>query len=444
MVYIIVQLIKVLLIIFFALFTFSCFNHLNSRNNVSSVVTGIVLFIFHGTANVALYLETKDFTIILSYVAQIALLVTCWFVFTKLYKNVNRVLIQMIQMFLSIGFIMLTRLSATKSYRQIAYCFIALFICCFIPLIMNKTKNLRRYTLSFAIIGIGLLGLVLVLGVVSYGANLSLSLGPITIQPSEFVKITYVLAVAGMFYKQPKFRTLVITAAIAAIHVLILVVSTDLGGALIYYVTFLIMLYVATRKPMYIFIGSSAGILAAMLAYKLFSHVRIRVLAWKDPFLVIDDAGYQVTQSLFSIGTGGWFGLGLNEGTPNAIPVVTKDFIYAAISEEMGGIIALCLVLLCLCCFMLMINEALQLKHQYTKLIALGFGCTYILQVFLNVGGVIKFIPSTGVTLPLISYGGSSLVSTIVMFSILFILPTVDHQEKEVIANERAQIKATK
>ena len=129
--------------------------------------------------------------------------------------------------------------------------------------------------------------------------------------------------------------------------------------------------------------------------------------------------GYQICQSLFAIGTGGWFGMGLYQGMPDKIPVVEQDFVFAAISEELGGVFALCLLLVCVSCYLMFLNIAMQIKDQFYKLIALGLGTVYGFQVFLTIGGVTKFIPSTGVTLPLVSYGGSSLLSTTIIFAII-------------------------
>lgn len=165
--------------------------------------------------------------------------------------------------------------------------------------------------------------------------------------------------------------------------------------------------------------GLGGGSLASWVAYRLFDHVKVRVLAWQNPFGYIDKEGYQISQSLFAIGTGGWFGMGLNQGLPTSIPVVDSDFIFAAIAEEFGGFFALFLILLYVNCFVILINIALKSEDNFLRLLSLGFSVMFGFQVFLSVGGVIKFIPSTGVTLPLISYGGSSMVSTIIMFMII-------------------------
>ena len=255
-------------------------------------------------------------------------------------------------------------------------------------------------------------------------------------QPSEFIKIIFVFYVACMLYENTDFVQVCVTTAIAAAHVLILVISRDLGSALIFFVTYLVMLYVATRRLFYFAGGILAGCIASVAGYSIFSHVRVRVLAWQDPLSVIENEGYQICQSLFAIGTGGWFGMGLYQGTPNKIPVVEEDFIFSAISEELGGIFALCLLMVCVSCFLMFLNVAMQMKDQFYKLIALGLGTVYGFQVFLTVGGVTKFIPSTGVTLPFVSYGGSSLLSTMIMFSVIQGLYILRQDEGEM--HERA------
>ena len=279
-------------------------------------------------------------------------------------------------------------------------------------------------------IGIILLLLVAVAGSTSYGAKLSLSIAGISVQPSEFVKIIFVFFIASMLYKNHDLKQFMITSIISAVFVLILVASRDLGGALLYFFTYLVMVYAATQK-FYVFAGGLGTLTgAAVVGYNLFSHVKTRVVAWKDPLSVIDNQGYQICQSLFAIGTGGWFGLGLNQGMPKKIPVVEKDFIFSAISEEMGAIFALCIIMVCISCFLMIFNVAMRMKDKFYKLVALGLGSVYALQVFLTIGGVIKFIPSTGVTLPLVSYGGSSLLSTLIIFGIIQGLYIIQDDER--------------
>ena len=177
------------------------------------------------------------------------------------------------------------------------------------------------------------------------------------------MKIIFVFFVAASLHYSKEFKNVVVTTAIAAAHVLVLVVSTDLGAALIFFVVYLVMLYVATRQPLYAVAGLGAGSLAAVAAYHLFSHIRVRVEAWQDPIGTYSGSGYQVAQSLFAIGMGGWFGSGLFQGQPDTIPVAETDFIFSAITEEMGVIYALCLILICVSCYVMFLNIAIELQN---------------------------------------------------------------------------------
>ena len=162
--------------------------------------------------------------------------------------------------------------------------------------------------------------------------------------------------------------------------------------------------------------------------------VKVRVTAWIDPWSDVGNKGYQIAQSLFAIGTGGWFGMGLCQGLPDKIPVVEKDFMFSAISEELGGIFAICLILIYLGCFLQFMMLAAKMKAVFYKLIAAGLGCLFIVQVLLTVGGATKFIPMTGVTMPFVSYGGSSVFSTFILFGVvqgLYILKKNEEEENE-------------
>ena len=170
---------------------------------------------------------------------------------------------------------------------------------------------------------------------------------------------------------------------------------------------------------MYLIIGLVAASGASVFAYHMFTHVKIRILAWTNPWTYIDNQGYQITQSLFAIGSGSWFGMGLYQGVPDDIPYVEEDFIFSSICEEFGTLFGMCLLLVILSCFLMMIKIALKCKTPFYRYAAFGFGIVYIFQIFLTVGGGIRFIPITGVTLPLVSYGGSSMVTTMIMFFVL-------------------------
>ncbi len=351
--------------------------------------------------------------------AELVLLRIIFIIYKHFYVAASDALVNNMCMLLAIGFLILSRLSTDKALRQFMLAVAAVVLTALIPLFVRKLKFLNRLAYLYALIGIAGLGLVAVAGSTDYGAKLNISLGPVTIQPSEFIKILFVFFLASMLYTIKDIKQIRLATILAGIHVLLLVASRDLGGAAIFLTAYLAMLYVATKRIELFAGGLLLGAVGAFLAYKIFTHVQNRVVAWLDPMSVIDSQGYQVAQSLFAIGTGGWFGSGMYEGMPEKIPVVTKDFVFAAISEEMGGFFALCLIFVCINCFLMFFNISMQIHDQFYKLIALGLGTVYGIQTFLTLGGVIRFIPSTGVTLPLVSYGGSSLLSTMILFAVI-------------------------
>lgn len=436
----IIELSKYLMILLFACYTFTCFHVLNGRKSekrqrrILKKQTKLI-FLIHLNAFVVIFAVQKSLNVVLAYVMQTALLCCIIMIYKYLYKRASRLIINNMCMLLAIGFIILYRLDPDKAMRQYQIAAAATVITMIIPFFIHKLHFFNRLTWVYAAVGIILLAVVAVLGSVSYGAKLSFRIAGIAIQPSEFVKILFVFFIASMLYQSTELVQVIKTTIIAALHVLILVVSKDLGAALIFFITYLIMLYVATRRPLYLAGGFVCGSVASVAAYYLFRHVRVRVTAWRDPLSVIDNEGYQVCQSLFAIGTGGWFGMGLYQGMPGKIPIVEEDFVFAAVSEELGGIFAVCLIMVCASCYLMFLNIAMQIHDPFYKLIALGLGTIYGFQVFLTIGGVTKFIPSTGVTLPLVSYGGSSLLSTFIIFAIiqgLYIL----REDEEVVSDE--------
>lgn len=389
------------------------------------------MFLIHFVAYGILWLKTGDERLIAFYAAQVIFFLCYIYVYRLFYHHVSRILAGNMCMLLSVGFIILTRLSFDRALKQFIIVLAAAVITWIIPFIMDRMWQLSKIPWVYGVLGLVLLGVVFITGNNSFGAQLSIGIGGFIFQPSEFVKISFVFFVATMFYRSTKFLTVCITTLVAALHVLILVASKDLGSALIFFVTYVLMLFVATGKWVLLLGGAGAGTAASVLAYRLFDHVRTRVLAWRNPWSDIDNKGFQITQSLFAIGTGGWFGMGLCQGMPGKIPVVEKDFVFSAISEELGGVFALCVLLICFGCFLQFMMIASRMKAVFYKLIGFGLGTVYIVQVFLTVGGVTKFIPSTGVTLPLISYGGSSVFSTFILFGVMQGLYILKRNEKE-------------
>ena len=443
MVNIIVELSKYLMIILMTSYTFLCFSIFGYQDpdKKKSLLRrqNVLMFMIHIIAYLVMYLEQEDVKLLAFYLMQVVLFGTTILLYTILYPRVSRLVVNNMCMLLCIGMIMLTRLSYSNAVKQFVIAAGGVAISLVVPVVIRKVKKLSEWRKVYAIIGIVSLALVVVIGSVSYGAKLGFQVAGINVQPSELVKIVFVFFVASSFKQSMAFKDIVVTTALAAFHVLILVASKDLGAALIIFVVYLVMLYVATRQPLYVLAGLGAGSVASVGAYYLFNHVRNRVVAWKDPIASYSGSGYQVAQSLFAIGTGSWFGMGLFQGQPDTIPVASSDFIFSAICEEMGLIFGLCMTLVCVSCYVMFLNIAMQLRNMFYKLVALGLGTCYIFQVFLNIGGVTKFIPSTGVTLPLVSYGGSSILSTLSMVASIQGLYILREDEEENLERKKKE-----
>lgn len=442
MINVIVELSKYIILTLMIVYTFHCFYTVRQQDeeekNELLRQQLVLIFFMDFTAFLVIYLKTWDFQVILFYIEMLVFFAAVQILYRVFYKKASLLLLNNMCMLLSVGFIMLCRLDLETATKQLLIAAAGSAIALIIPVMIRKMKFLRSLTWLYAGIGVVLLAAVFVLARSSYGAKLSL----MGIQPSEAIKITFVFFMAALLSRDTSFRAVVQATVVAGLHVGILVLSRDLGSAVIFFVAYLVMVYVATKQPGYLALGMGGGSVAAVIAYYLFGHVRQRVSAWKDPMAVYQNEGYQIVQSLFAIGTGGWFGMGLCQGSPEVIPVVKNDFIFSAICEELGGIFAICLILVCMSFFLMIVNIALKIKNPFYKLIALGLGTEYAFQVFLTIGGATKFIPMTGVTLPLVSYGGSSLMSTILMLAIiqgLYILREDEDEEFEKRRKEAAK-----
>lgn len=334
----------------------------------------------------------------------------------------------------NIGIIMLERLNHNEASKQIIWCALGLGLALFLPRLLQVFINHKFRTL-YAIAGWLLILTPFLLGEEKNGANNWIMIGSgegaFGFQPSEMVKILLVLYLASALLtkdgKKLNYRKFIVPMLTAAGYILCLVLQRDLGGGLIFFLTSLTMLYVASNSILLYLLGIGSGTMAAMIGYTLFSHVRVRVEAWRDPWKDISGKGYQIVQALFAIGTWGWFGSGLTRGYPEKIPVVTSDFIFAAICEEFGNLFGIGVIFLYLILILYGIRILLDINDDFLLLLGLGIINLIGIQVFLIVGGVIKLIPLTGVTLPFVSYGGSSMLVSIFMIGLLQYV--ADHME---------------
>ncbi|MCQ2501496.1 MAG: FtsW/RodA/SpoVE family cell cycle protein, partial [Lachnospiraceae bacterium] len=441
MVKIIVEVSKYVLLLIMVLFTIETFMVLRFRskeqkNRIMRKQIILMLF-FNFLAYIVMYCVKQQMEMLIIYLGVVIYILLVQAMYRLVYKKASLILLNTMCMLLSIGFVIQTRLGINYAIKQLMIVAVSTAVSMLIPVIVRKARFIRQMTVAYAVVGIVLLVAVLGLSRVTGGANLSIEIGGITFQFSEFVKITFVFFIAGMLREVTDFHQVAITTVVAAMHVIILVLSKDLGAALIYFMAYVVMVYVATGKVGYAALGLGGMGVASVAAYKLFSHIRVRFSVWRDPFADYQGTGYQIVQALFGVCAGGLWGTGLFLGNPEMIPLARVDFTYAAICEEMGILFGICLILLCMGMYFLIVNISMKLKEPFYKLVAIGLGTEYCFQVFLTIGGTTKFIPMTGVTLPLVSYGGSSVMCTIIMISIVQGLYILREDEDDAIRLQR-------
>ncbi len=424
MINILTELSKYFLILCLAFYTlngFIVFRYKSHEEQKSFyVIQNIFMVMIHAAGYAVLVLQGRDYTMAVFYCVCQIIIIGYLALYRVVYPRAVSLITNNSCMLITISLIMLARLSYSKCQKQFVVVVIGMVLSLILPLIVRFIKPFfMSFTWLFGWIGLGILLIVLIMGSVTYGSKLSFTISGLTFQPSEIVKVIFVFFMAALLSRDVSVRGVLVSAVYAMAYIGVLALSKDLGSALIFFVVYIFMLFVSTGRAEYLFAGLMTGSLAAVAGYRLFAHVRTRVTAWRDPFSDIEGRGYQITQSLFAIGTGGWFGMGLCGGTPNKIPVVEADFIFSAISEEMGVLFSVCMILVCISNFIMFLNIALHKRDNFYKLSVLGLGLIYGFQMFLTIGGVTKFIPLTGVTLPLVSYGGTSVLMTLIMFSLI-------------------------
>lgn len=420
---IIIEVSRYLIIIFMAVYTIQCFAVFRFSNEYDRkgiyLRQNFFMVMVHFCGFLSLYAQKGDIKFFRAYLIQQIGILAILMAYKFIYPLANSLIVNNMCMLITIGLLILTRISYDRAMRQFYIVIGSVAATMIVPFIISRIKFFVKFKWVYVAVGISSLAAVLLFSSVINGSKLSINIASYTFQPSEYVKIIFVFATASILAYSHSLKDVLISAAVALAHVLILVASKDLGSAIIFFMVYFAMLYVATKNILYYLIGFMSAGAGAYMGYRLFSHVRVRVKAFLDPMGTITDAGYQIAQSLFAIGTGGWLGMGIGQGAPSTIPVVAADFVFAAICEELGVVFGMCLILLCLSCFVMFMNIAMKFEDPFFKLVAVGLGVAYIFQVFLTIGGVIKFIPLTGVTLPFVSYGGTSVAVTCCVFALI-------------------------
>ena len=335
-----------------------------------------------------------------------------------------------------IGITFVTRLEPSASMGQIIYLFLGVALMVGTLAVVKNLEVVKRYKYVLGAAGIALLVLPMLIGTEIYGSKLWIKIGSFQFQPGEFAKVFIVLFLAGYLaenrellsisnrtvlgVKLPRLRLLYPLFIVWGVCLLVVAFERDLGSALLFYTIFLIMLYVATGRVSYVLIGLVLLAVGAFGMYQIMGHVQVRVAIWLDPFKDAQNLGFQIVQALYSLADGGLLGVGIGKGLGgDTIPVVASDMIFAAIGEEMGLLGGAAVLLLFMLFAVRGLTTAARAKSDLAAFSAAGLTAAISFQAFTIVGGVTKLIPLTGVTLPFMSQGGSSLLASFVIVALL-------------------------
>ena len=327
-------------------------------------------------------------------------------------------------MLVTIGTIMLCRIDIILGAKQIIWVGIGAFAFFAAYVIYYNIKFWNKMWFFYGVFSIALFVLTLVLGERVNGSKNWLQIGRIGFQPSELIKIAFVMLLAchysGSFTKPiGKLHPRYITAALTYTFILFLVLQRDWGTILVLFLIYIFILYVYEKNRKFTALNVLCASVVAVLGYMFLYHIKVRVKVWLDPWSDISNTGYQIAQSLFAISSGGYFGRGIGNGSPGYIPEVHTDFIFSAICEEMGvfggAAVIILFFILAYRCFKI----TLVTKNLYNKIVALGITLMFAVQTFIIIGGVTKFIPLTGITVPFVSYGGTSIVVSFISLGII-------------------------
>lgn len=359
-----------------------------------------------------------DRTILMAGGLLTVLMVLCYWVIVKADLG-DQYIFLIISVLSSLGVVMLYRLNPVYGFRQITWFGLGAVLYFLSYFVFRWFKKWDRLMFVYLGAGILLFMTTFILGTTVKGAINWVRIGGFTFQPAEMIKLFYLFFIASYFKFPEKLKNEYIFLALIYLHILLLFLQRDLGMAMLFYGIFISIYYIYYRDKKLFLYNAGASILMSVFAYFTMNHVQVRFEAWLNPWRDISGRGYQITQSLFAIAEGGFFGKGLGLGSPDYIPEVHTDFIFSAICEELGIFGGIAVVLLYFILTYRGFKITFTIEETFKRIIALGITLIYGYQTFIIIGGVIKLIPLTGITLPFISYGGSSMISAFIAFGIL-------------------------
>jgi cell division protein FtsW (lipid II flippase) len=366
----------------------------------------------------------------------------------RLAREADALLLPIALLLNGIGYVFIARLAEdidTESARalpglQATWTFLGVGAYVMTLLVVRRVRDLDRYRYTVALVGVALLLSPLVpgLGRTVNGSRIWINLGPINLQPGEFAKLALAVFFASYLvekrellrtgtYKlgpfrlpEPKYLAPVVLAW--GVSLLVLIQQKDLGSSLLFFALFIAMMWVATGRVAYPVLGALLFALGAYVSFTQFGHVQTRFDAWIDPWSDPQGGGYQLLQSMFAFASGGLTGSGPGMGRPTLIPYVETDFIFAAIGEELGLLGATAILVSYLLFVGSGLRVAVRATQPFLKLLAAGLTTLIGVQAFIILGGVTRLVPLTGITLPFVSYGGSSIVANFVLLALLLLV----------------------
>jgi len=351
------------------------------------------------------------------------------FIITRFFPDGDKYILLFSNVLAVIGMGILYRLDSPVALKQLIWYTVGIAIFILVVVLFPNLSNFGKYKWFYLVCTLILMSLGSLFGKEVFGAKNWVSIGGFSFQPTEFGKLSLVayLASSLQYYGKDikekseliKLKALIEPGIVVMISLGFMVYQKDLGSALLFFAISVTMLYIATSKFKYVLVCLVLFMIGGYISYKLFGHVRQRVLIWGDPWKYGYDEGLQLVQSLISIATGGLFGTGLGLGYPKMVPVVNTDFIFSAICEEMGLLTGFAILILYFLLFYRCMRAPVYGKDNFTRLLAVGYSTMIAAQVLVIVGGVVGAIPLTGITLPLVSAGGSSMIITFFSLGII-------------------------
>ncbi|MGE0488176.1 MAG: FtsW/RodA/SpoVE family cell cycle protein [Vulcanimicrobiota bacterium] len=352
-----------------------------------------------------------------------------WAIRRRLARRSDPTLLPLCCALSGLGWVEVYRLDPDLGLRQAMWLALGLLVFVLTLWLVRDFRRLEDFRYLYFFAGIGLQLAVMIFGVEINGARLWFRFGSLQFQPVEVVKIFMILFLAAYFRRFRQWmhsdrqgrlprRALLMLALgwMAALGVLVL--QKDLGMALLFMGVFLAMFYVATGRAELVGAAGALFVVGAAVGYRLFGHVRVRVQAWLDPFAHAETGGYQMCQALFSLSWGGLFGTGLGMGKPQIVPEAATDFIFVALAEELGLLGAVAILLFVLLLVQRACRIAMACRDEFSALVGIGLATLLALQSLIIVGGTLKVIPMTGITLPFVSYGGSSMLANFLILAL--------------------------